>query len=110
MAQEQDRLDEARTAFDAALRLDPSLIAALAARATLAFDAGDTAAAIEDLTRALEISDDPALWANRSLAYERAGRRRGLHQGDRGWGQRCGASTAPCPLSTSGRGLRALAT
>lgn len=74
MAQEQDQLDEARTAFDIALRLDPSLIAALAARATLAFDAGDTAAAIEDLTRALEISDDPALWANRSLAYERAGR------------------------------------
>lgn len=74
IAQEQDRLDEARAAFDTALRLDPSLIAALAARATLAFDAGDAQAAIEDLTRALEISDDPALRANRSLAYEHVGR------------------------------------
>lgn len=74
IAQEQGRIDEARLALDTALRLDPSLIAALAARAALAFDTGDTQAAIEELTRALEISDDPALRANRSLAYERAGR------------------------------------
>lgn len=74
IAQERDQFDDARTAFDTALRLDPSLIAALAARAALAFDSGDVASAIEDLTRAIEISDDPALRANRSLAYEHAGR------------------------------------
>ena len=74
IAQEQDRPAEACTAFDTALRLDPSLIAALAARAALAFDGGDAEAAIEDLTRALESSDDPTLRANRSLAFERTGR------------------------------------
>jgi tetratricopeptide (TPR) repeat protein len=73
IAQEQGRFDQARAAFDTALELDPSLTAALAARAALAFDAGDVEESVDDLTRALGIGEDPTLRANRALAYERLG-------------------------------------
>lgn len=64
----------ARAAFDAALGADPDLVPALANRAVLAFEAGEVDAAIRDLTRALELADDPALRGNRAIAYEAAGR------------------------------------
>jgi len=64
----------ARAAFDQALALDPGLAEALANRAVLRFEGGDTAGAIDDLTAALEVTDDPAIRENRALAYEHAGR------------------------------------
>ncbi len=64
----------ARAAFDAALARDPCLAAAWASRATLAYESGDPAAAVADLTRALEAGQDPLLLFNRATAYRAAGR------------------------------------
>jgi tetratricopeptide (TPR) repeat protein len=60
--------------FDAALAADSRLIAALAGRADLAYQAGHHRAAIDDLTRAIEIAgDDPDLLYNRALSYQASG-------------------------------------
>lgn len=74
IAQERGRKAEAREAFDVALAHDPSLAAAWSNRAVLSFDEGDVDAAISDLSRALDLGDDPAIRGNRGLAYQHAGR------------------------------------
>ncbi|HVQ90812.1 MAG TPA: tetratricopeptide repeat protein [Mycobacteriales bacterium] len=63
----------ARAAFTAALTADPTLQAAWANRATLAFETGDIPAALDDLSRALAIEDDADLRINRATAYQAAG-------------------------------------
>jgi tetratricopeptide (TPR) repeat protein len=64
----------ARACFDRALQVDPRSTAALSNRAVLSYQEADLDAAIADLTAALEITRDPALLANRALAYRDAGR------------------------------------
>jgi tetratricopeptide (TPR) repeat protein len=64
----------AHEGFAVALDMDPTLAAAWSNRALLWFEQGDVERAIEDLTRALELADDPDIRANRALAYEAAGR------------------------------------
>ena len=64
----------ARICFDRALQVDPRSTAALSNRAVLSYQEGDLDAAIADLTAALEVTRDPALLANRALAYRDAGR------------------------------------
>lgn len=60
--------------FDLALAADGGLIAALAGRADLAYQAGDHDRAIADLSRAIEIAaDDPDLRYNRAMLYQAAG-------------------------------------
>jgi tetratricopeptide (TPR) repeat protein len=66
----------ALVALDQSLALDPALAEALANRAVLRFEDGDTAGSIEDLTAALELTDDPAIRENRALAYREVGRLR----------------------------------
>jgi tetratricopeptide (TPR) repeat protein len=60
--------------FAIALDKDPTLAAAWSNRAVLWFEQGEVERAIEDLTRALELDDNPDIRANRALAYETAGR------------------------------------
>jgi tetratricopeptide (TPR) repeat protein len=74
IALEQNNSATAEAAFDRALTLDPTLAEALANRAVLRFDGGDTDGAIDDLTAALELTDDPAIRENRAVAYLDAGR------------------------------------
>jgi tetratricopeptide (TPR) repeat protein len=65
----------ARSAFDRALSLDPTLISALSGRAALHYELGDLDAAITDLCRAIELQPgDPALLYNRAFALQQAGR------------------------------------
>jgi tetratricopeptide (TPR) repeat protein len=64
----------ARQAYEAALAADPELQTAWAGLAVLAFELDDIPAAISDLTRALELGDDPALRFNRATALTAAGR------------------------------------
>jgi tetratricopeptide (TPR) repeat protein len=73
IAHQLGRREEAHRSFAAALRFDPTLAPALSNRATLWFEQGEIDRAIEDLTPALEIDDDPDIRANRALAYEAAG-------------------------------------
>lgn len=73
IAHQLGRREEAHRSFAAALRFDPTLAPALSNRATLWFEQGEIDRAIEDLTHALEIEDDPDIRANRALAYEAAG-------------------------------------
>ncbi|WP_113701019.1 tetratricopeptide repeat protein [Nonomuraea lactucae] len=70
----QGRQAEAVAAYDAALELDPDLVAAWASRGALAFEAGDHAAALDDLTRALKLAETADLAYNRAMAYRAAGR------------------------------------
>jgi tetratricopeptide (TPR) repeat protein len=73
-ALEHGQPEEAKASFDRAIALQPHLVPALANRAVLRFENGDTDGAIDDLTIALESDDNPALLENRAMAYEKAGR------------------------------------
>jgi tetratricopeptide (TPR) repeat protein len=64
----------ARSAFDDALALDPALAAAWANRGILAFETGDVEGAVRDLTRALELDEQPPVLFNRAMALRAAGR------------------------------------
>ncbi|MEU0572706.1 tetratricopeptide repeat protein [Nonomuraea sp. NPDC005983] len=70
----EGRQAEAMAAFDAALDLDPDLVAAWASRGALAFESGDHAAALSDLTRALKLAETAELLFNRALVHRAAGR------------------------------------
>ncbi|GLX00874.1 tetratricopeptide repeat protein [Microtetraspora sp. NBRC 16547] len=65
---------EARAAFDAALARDPALAGAWANRAILRYGTGDLDGAVADLTRAIELGEDAALYANRAIALRDLGR------------------------------------
>jgi len=71
---EAGRNAKAEEAFQRALAADPALQAAWAGLAALAHSAGDSAAAVSDLSRALELGDDAALRYNRAVAYQSLGR------------------------------------
>jgi tetratricopeptide (TPR) repeat protein len=71
---EDGRDGDAREAFGRALAADPALPAAWAGLAALAHRAGDPAAAVADLSRALDLGDDAALRYNRAVAYQALGR------------------------------------
>ncbi|MEO6502277.1 MAG: tetratricopeptide repeat protein [Jatrophihabitantaceae bacterium] len=71
---EAGRLDQARTALDAAVRNDPSLAGAWALRGALNFEAADLAGALSDLSRAVELSPDPAVLFNRAHVLHELGR------------------------------------
>lgn len=64
---------EAHTAFCHALDADPALQAAWAGRAGLSHAAGDDAAAVAELDRALQLGDDAALRFNRAVALRSLG-------------------------------------
>ncbi|WP_248965330.1 tetratricopeptide repeat protein [Sphaerisporangium perillae] len=68
------RHEEARAAFDAAVSGAPGLALAWANRATLRYETGDPQGAAADLTRALELGEDPALYFNRAIALRDLGR------------------------------------
>ncbi len=65
---ESGDIDGAHASYTAALKQDPAFVAALANRAVLAHTAGRPADAIDDLDRAIELADDPALRLNRAIA------------------------------------------
>ncbi|SDG72495.1 Flp pilus assembly protein TadD, contains TPR repeats [Sinosporangium album] len=69
----EGRTPEARAAFDHALELDPALASAWANRGILQHENGDHEAAARDLTRALDLGEDPALLFNRAMALRAAG-------------------------------------
>ncbi|RFU42139.1 hypothetical protein DZF91_08145, partial [Actinomadura logoneensis] len=66
--------DRARAAFDQALGQDPTLAAAWASRGVLAYETGDAEAAVRDLTKALELGEDPAVLFNRAVVLAALGR------------------------------------
>lgn len=68
IAQQQKRFDDAHAAYGEALRRDPTLAAAWSNRATLWYEQGEIERAIEDLTAAVELDDDPDIRANLELA------------------------------------------
>ncbi|MEV4299361.1 tetratricopeptide repeat protein [Microbispora rosea] len=70
------RYAEAALAFDAALAADARLASAWANRATLRFETGDAPGAVDDLTRAIELGEDAALYFNRATALDALGRGR----------------------------------
>ena len=63
-------VEAAMRAFTAAIAADPALPQAWAARAGAAFQAGDTAGALADLDRSLELAADPAAFFNRGVINE----------------------------------------
>ena len=63
----------AHEAFTAALAGDPTLTAGWSNRAVLWYEQGEFQRAIDDLTRALELDDDPDIRENRAIAYTAAG-------------------------------------
>jgi tetratricopeptide (TPR) repeat protein len=65
--------DGAYASYTAALEADPQFVAAWANRAVLAYGAGRPADAVADLDRAIELSDDPELRANRDIARQALG-------------------------------------
>lgn len=71
---EAGKTTEARAAYDQAILVDPGLQAAWAGRAALSHASGEAADALADLTRALDLADNPALRYNRALAYRALGR------------------------------------
>ncbi|WP_311932365.1 tetratricopeptide repeat protein [Microbispora sp. H11081] len=73
---EAGRYAEAALAFDAALAADARLASAWANRATLRFETGDAPGAVDDLTRAIELGEDAALYFNRATALDALGRGR----------------------------------
>ncbi|MEW9530097.1 tetratricopeptide repeat protein [Microbispora sp. NPDC049125] len=68
------RHDEARLAFDTALAAGPGLASAWANRAILRYETGDCPGAVDDLTRAIELGEDAALYFNRATALAALGR------------------------------------
>jgi tetratricopeptide (TPR) repeat protein len=60
----------AREAFDAAIAADPTLTAAWANRAVLAFQCGDPRGAADDLSAAIALDDRADLRINRAITYE----------------------------------------
>lgn len=65
-----------RADIEAALKLDPKLEEALAAKADMQLDEGDFAGAVATYSRAVALSpDDPELLAGRGIAYTRSGER-----------------------------------
>ncbi|WP_250563978.1 tetratricopeptide repeat protein [Sphaerisporangium fuscum] len=68
------RLVEAAAAFDVAIAGAPGLVSAWASRASLRYEAGDLEGAVADLTRAIELGEDAALYFNRALALKSLGR------------------------------------
>ncbi len=70
----EQRPGPARSAFDDALAADPALAAAWANRGILAFETGDVEGAVRDLTRALELDEQPPVLFNRAMALRAAGR------------------------------------
>jgi tetratricopeptide (TPR) repeat protein len=74
LAHKRGDLNLAHKAFDTALDHDPALAPAWSNRAILWFEQGQIERAIQDLSRALELEDDPNIRANRAVAYEAAGR------------------------------------
>lgn len=71
--QQRGRITAARRAFAQALRLDPDLVAGWANAGILAFDTGDTATALAYFDRALDLTDDPVIRANRGIAHASRG-------------------------------------
>ncbi|WP_344945576.1 tetratricopeptide repeat protein [Sphaerisporangium flaviroseum] len=67
-------LPEARAAFDVALTGAPTLVPAWANRAMLRYEAGDLQGAVSDLTQAIELQEDAALYFNRAIALRDLGR------------------------------------
>jgi tetratricopeptide (TPR) repeat protein len=65
---------QARADFALALAADGDLVPALADRAALAYEAGDYDAATDDLTRAIEVTEDPDLLYNRGMVHQAARR------------------------------------
>ncbi len=68
------RFTEARTAFDLALEADPGLGSAWANRAILRYETGDAQGAVDDVTRAIDLGEDAALYYNRATALSELGR------------------------------------
>ncbi|MBO2448902.1 tetratricopeptide repeat protein [Actinomadura barringtoniae] len=68
------RHTQARDAFDRALERDPALAEAWASRGMLAFDTGDAAGAVADLTEAVVLSEDAPLLFNRAVVLRSLGR------------------------------------
>jgi tetratricopeptide (TPR) repeat protein len=64
---------EARRAFDAAVAADPSMPQSWAGRAETAFATGDLDQALADLSRSLDLADDPAVFFNRGVIHEALG-------------------------------------
>ncbi|MEV0006206.1 tetratricopeptide repeat protein [Micromonospora sp. NPDC050980] len=71
---EEGRAAEAERSYRRALEVDQGATAAWSGLAALAFDAGDTLAAVGHLDRALAVGDDAALRYNRATAYRALGR------------------------------------
>ena len=67
---EQGHHDDARAAADAATRAGAGVAEAWATRAAVAFELGDPAGAVADLTRAIELAPDPAVLFNRAVAHQ----------------------------------------
>lgn len=65
--------DAAYECYSAAIDEDPAFVAAWANRAVLAYSASRFADAIDDLSHAIQLSDDPALLANRAVAFQELG-------------------------------------
>ncbi|HEX7304109.1 tetratricopeptide repeat protein [Lentzea sp.] len=68
--------EAAWAAYSAALEQDATLVAAWGNRAVLAFTTGRPDQAVEDLTEALRIADDPVLRVNRAIASQELGNHR----------------------------------
>ena len=70
LALETGNLVDARNALNAALGVEPTLVAAWANRAVVAFEADDIESAVADLDAAISLEDRPDLRLNRALALE----------------------------------------
>lgn len=68
---EQEEYAAALSEFGLAIEQDATLITALAGHASCAYQLGDPVVAVDELTRAVELSpDDPALRFNRAVVYQ----------------------------------------
>jgi len=70
---EEGHLGDARAAADAAVRAGAEVAEAWATRAAIAFDMGEPAVAVADLTRAAELGPSPSLLFNRAIAHQAMG-------------------------------------
>ena len=67
---EEGHRDGARAAADAAVRAGAGVAEAWATRAAIAFELGEPAGAVADLSRAIELAPDPAVLFNRAVAHQ----------------------------------------